>query len=222
MSTTLATPQEIILPAALVKVGEQLVSQVKEIQVTDPASYEVAVSLGRSLKDAKNARLDFFKPIKRAIDASKAAVLEREKAAIAPLDEAIRHLDSVATTWRRAEEARQECERRAAEEEARKKAEADRKREIKAALAKGDKRMAKELEKAPIVTAPVFVPPSVPAAAGARKRKVWKFTITQAAKVPREWCCPDEKAIGAFVRDHGEAAIGKIPGVEVYVEEHTL
>jgi hypothetical protein len=33
---------------------------------------------------------------------------------------------------------------------------------------------------------------------------------------------PDEKAIGEFVRENKEAAKGKIPGIEVYEDEHTI
>jgi hypothetical protein len=209
------------LPTKLITRGESLAKQALTLTVTDAASYESAALLGRQLKDEKAARLDFFKPIKRSIDASKQTVLDRERAAIAPIEKAMLHLDGVATAWRREQERIQIERQRAAEAVEAKRIEAERKALAKEALAEGNKRLAKQITAAPIVPQ-VTVESAVPQVTGVRKRTVWKFRVTNAAKVPREWCQPDEKAIGEFVREHKENAAGKIPGIEVYADEHTI
>lgn len=71
-------------------------------------------------------------------------------------------------------------------------------------------------EAAPIIVAP---PPPVAKATmteGVSTRQVWKFRIVDADAVPRQFCIPNEQAIGAFVRSMKENA--KIAGVEVYSE----
>lgn len=211
------------LPQELILAGETVLSKAMSLRVTDAETYEIATSIGKQLKDQKSARLDWFKPIKRAMDAAKSAVLDREKEAIKPLDAALLHLDSQSTGWRKQQEWLESEKRRIAEEEAREKIEAQRKADAKAAKAEGNKKLAEKILAAPIVLPPVETAPSaIPHIAGLRKRTNWKFRITKAAAVPREWCTPDEQAIGEFVRANKEAAKGKIPGVEVYEDEHTI
>jgi hypothetical protein len=53
------------------------------------------------------------------------------------------------------------------------------------------------------------------AAGSVTVRKVWKFIITDENVVPRDWCVPNEKAIGAAVK----AGIRNIPGVQIYEDE---
>ena len=45
---------------------------------------------------------------------------------------------------------------------------------------------------------------------------VWKFEITDAVQVPREFCSPDERKIREYVQREKEAA--SIPGVRIYEE----
>lgn len=224
MSTAvIEAPATAELPQELILAGETILSKAMSLRVTDAATYEIATGIGKQLKDQKAARLDFFKPIKRAIDAAKSAVLDREKEAIKPLDAALLHLDTQSTGWRKQQEWLESEKRRIAEEEARAQIEAQRKADAKAAKAEGNKKLAEKILAAPIVVPAVEVAPSViPQVAGLRRRTVWKFRVINAAKVPREWCTPDEKAIGEYVRENKEAAIGKIPGIEVYSDEHTI
>ncbi len=48
-------------------------------------------------------------------------------------------------------------------------------------------------------------------------RRLWKFEVVSASRVPSEFCRPDEVAIGKYVRDNKENA--RIPGVRVYFED---
>jgi hypothetical protein len=53
-----------------------------------------------------------------------------------------------------------------------------------------------------------------PKVEGVSLRKGWAFRIVDAAKIPRKYLVPDEKAIGGVVKALGQQA--RIPGVEVY------
>lgn len=56
----------------------------------------------------------------------------------------------------------------------------------------------------------------VPQVEGIGTRELWKFTIVNAAKIPREFLVPDEVKIGQMVRTmKGDT---NIPGVETYKE----
>jgi uncharacterized protein YdiU (UPF0061 family) len=52
---------------------------------------------------------------------------------------------------------------------------------------------------------------------GVSKVTIWRFRIVNPKLIPREFLIPDEKAIGAVVRQSREAT--SIPGIEVYPEE---
>ena len=53
--------------------------------------------------------------------------------------------------------------------------------------------------------------------AGLTVREDWKFSIVDAALIPREYLIPDEKKIGRIVRAMKDAT--NIPGVRVYAEK---
>ncbi len=223
MNTAVIETPTAELPQELVQAGKTILSKAMSLRVTDAETYAIATSIGKDLKEQKKARLDWFKPIKDAMNAAKNAVLDREKEALQPLDTALAHLDSQSTAWRKQQEWLESEKRRIAEEEARAAIEAQRKADAKAAKAEGNKKLAEKILAAPIVVPPIeMAPSSIPQVAGLHRRTVWKFRIVKPAAVPREWCTPDEKAIGEFVRTNKEAAKGKIPGIEVYEDEHTL
>ena len=110
---------------------------------------------------------------------------------------------------RRAEQARLEAEARQREEE-RKLAEA-------IAVAATDPVQADAIMEETIIVAPVILPKATPKVEGMVYREVWKFEITDAGLIPRQFMMPDEKAIGGTVRAlKGQA---NIPGVRVYSEK---
>lgn len=69
----------------------------------------------------------------------------------------------------------------------------------------------------PVSTPTIFVQKATPKVAGISYREVWKFRVTDPAKVPREYLSVDEVKIGGVVRALKNAA--QIPGVEVYREK---
>jgi hypothetical protein len=59
--------------------------------------------------------------------------------------------------------------------------------------------------------------PSTPKVSGVTSVDVYKFEVTDAAQLPREFLIPDEKAIGALVR--AKKGQIEIPGVRVWTEK---
>jgi hypothetical protein len=90
-----------------------------------------------------------------------------------------------------------------------------------AAAAKAEERGVEPPPVMPI--APTVAPPAKTVAtdSGAKVtyRKQYHFEITDAAAVPRDWCIPDEKKIGAAVRAQILTADNAPAGVRVWVTE---
>ena len=82
---------------------------------------------------------------------------------------------------------------------------------------RGDTNKAEKFEqRQAAVSAPVPAA-AAPKPAGISTRKVWKFEVTDAAKLPPEYLVPDIKKIGKVVRAlQGDT---EIPGVRVYSED---
>ncbi len=143
--------------------------------------------------------------------------------AIKTFEEAARIVEGNMLTYRRAEaNKRVEEERKAretAEAEQRRRDEQARK-DADAARAAGNVETAAQIEDEartapPIVPAVQAAPP--PTAAGVSARKIWKFEITDPAKVPREYLLVDESKIRKVVSAFKGATA--IAGVRVYEDE---
>jgi len=81
----------------------------------------------------------------------------------------------------------------------------------------GDKEGADAVMQEEVVVPSVIVQPDIPQTDGISTRKVWKFRIVDAAKIPAQFLCVDEKKLGAYARSMRETAA--VPGVEFYAEE---
>jgi hypothetical protein len=198
----------------------------RELVITDDASNAIALDLlSRVTKAGK--RIDALK--KRWLDPLNAQVkLIREDFTnmAAPAKEAEGILRQKTGTYRAevAEAHRKEVEAaRKEEERLRKLAEARQARAVERAEEKGEE----PPQPAPFV--PVIAPPeplakSVETDGGAKVtyRKVTHCEITDAAAVPREWCVPDEKRIGAAARSGVLTPDNCIAGVRVWVTEETV
>lgn len=77
---------------------------------------------------------------------------------------------------------------------------------------------AKALDDVPVVQP--TVERTAPKVSGTSVRTFWKFEIEDESKVPREYMCVDEKAIGAMVRTKKGST--SIPGVRVYSETNAV
>ena len=110
---------------------------------------------------------------------------------------------------RQAEEARQQLE-------AQKAAEAKAEEDARLLEATGDTEAAEAVRTEPVV-APVVVIAPVAKPNGIATQSIWRYRVTNANAIPREYLAIDEKKIGAVVR--AMKAATNIPGVEVYEEK---
>jgi len=140
------------------------------------------------LKAEGKARVAWFKPMKDSIAQALDSVREREKAAIAPINDAVVTLQGKLQTWLQAQEVKRKEEERRRREEAEAKAEADRKQQLfaleaaaKATASRIEKQAlrstAQSLATAPVVAAPTAPVAAAPKIAGLYERETWTAEV---------------------------------------------
>lgn len=180
-------------------------------------------AIERTIKAALTRFADEQERIRREEQrrAEEAARRERERLAEQAREAERKAREKAEAERRAAEEARRAAEAAAAAgraEEARKAAAAAAAAEARAAAteAKAAEKVEAIETRAAAVVAPI-VSREPPKVAGVATREVWKFTVTDAALVPREYCVVDEAKIRKVVAAlKGDTTI---PGVRVYAEK---
>lgn len=195
-----------------------LTQQAEAFQVTDADSYEHGAEVLRSIKSMYNTVETKRKAITSPLDQAKRQVMDLFRPFTDSLSSAERTLKKRLIGWKNEQERIAREEQRKAEEAARKERERLEKQAAKAEEA-GRTERAEVLRDRAEFTVPVAPAPATPKVSGLSDRKVWRFEIVDAAKIPREYLIPDEKRIGGVVRALKQDA--NIPGVRVY-EESTL
>lgn len=197
----------------------RLLDEARAIQVADNEDYERAAEFLRSCKQMEVRVKDFMGPlVKKAHEAHK-ALTSRLNELTKPITEAARIVGRTMGDYQ-AECERQrrlEAEMVRAQQQAAADAAAE---ELAVSLAThGDVESAEAvIAHKPVIETPV-IDSFAPKVAGTAVRTNWSFEITDAAAVPREYCIPDEKTIGALVRARkGQVSI---PGVRVFSETVT-
>lgn len=189
------------------------------VRVIDAESYEAA---GERLLDVKAYRkgvADHFDPhIKNAHRAHKALLADKKKHDQPAID-AERRIKSAMLEWRKAEDARAEAERAAAEAAARAEAEAQQLAHAAELEAAGEPEAAEAVLDAPTPVAPVAKRKAAPKVKGVSIRKVWTFEVVDAAKIPRQFLTIDESKIGQVVRAMKGEAEKLIPGIRVIAQD---
>lgn len=213
----MTTETETIMEATAARdVADAYLREAASLFVNTAEDYDEASKLRAEIKhandDAETDRKGQKEPHLREgqrIDAAFKPALEMFTSAAKVVDNKLR-------TYRTAEETR----RKAAELEAREAAEKERLRLEKQAAkaeAKGMQDTADELTRiADSIEAPAIAS-HVPKLDDMSVRVTWKFEITNADLIPREYLEIDEQAIGRVVRALKSNA--RIPGVRVYPEE---
>lgn len=209
-----------------VKEGLALVRVARSIQVLTVEDREYASETGRQIAGISKWFTNFVKPMKEAAAAAHKAICTQENSVIEPLEGAKKYLSSQIGAFdqrieneRREEEARlREKLRIEAEAEAKKQSEEQALTDAIALEAEGDSQGAAAVLNNPVpvnvYVPPVILPSVVPQTKGVVSTKNYKFRITNADLIPREYMVPDEKAIGQIVRALRDKT--KIPGIEVY------
>jgi len=169
------------------------------------------VALKKALKKLEEER----KSITRPIDESKKRVMTFFKGFTDRIQAAERDLKQV--IGRYVDE--QERKRREEALKAKKKAEAERRKLLEQAAKAREKereQRAATLEERAQMVAPPPPPPPPPKPKGVSKRVVWRFDITDPAKVPDMYRMIDEKKIASVVKALKDQT--DIPGVRVWPE----
>jgi hypothetical protein len=121
------------------------------------------------------------------------------------------------SAWDAEQERIRREEQRRLEEEARKAEEERLLAAAAAAWAAGNVEESEAIIAEPIVVTPIILAKETPKMEGGPVyRTIWKFEITDATLIPRQYLTPDEVKIGGVVRALKNQA--NIPGVRIYSE----
>ncbi len=203
-----------------------IVQQSAAIVVSNNETRELASELGRAIAGTYKRIEEWFSPMKRAAAQAHKEICNRENEALGPLAQAKLYLGQQIGRYdqeqeqlrREAERAAQEQARIAAEEAAKKLAEETAIQDAIALEAAGDTKGAEAVlsnpAPQPVYVPPVVIPRTVPKTQGVATVQNWKFRITNADLIPREYLEVDEKKIGQVVRAMKDKC--QIPGIEVY------
>lgn len=218
------------LPAEVSRKSTELTLQASLIEVIDPKTQEMASEILLAIAGMRKEIADTFKPMKDAAFKTHRTICDQERTLDTPLLEAEQTLKRaigsfVAEQKRLAAEAEAAERRRLQEEADRIAAEESQRLAIEDAVAleaegkidEAEAVLANPIPVQPVRVAPAPVVPAVAQVKGVRTTQVWKFRITDANKIPREYLVVNESAIKAVVsRTNGKI---QIPGVETYPEE---
>lgn len=191
------------------------------LQVTTPEEYTNAGNFLKTIKAAQKKVTDFFGPMKQKAFEAHKEITKQESAMVGPLRDAEQKIKSSMLTYQSQEERKRFEAERKAQEEADKKAMAERARlEREAAKLKTPELKEQRLEMAAAVVAPVVSVASViPVIQGQNIVKRWKAKVVNLDAVPREWMIVNQSALDAFARSTKGAV--KVAGVE-FVESANL
>lgn len=140
--------------------------------------YVEAAETRKAFNSLKKKITDFFTPLKRKQDEAKRALLDAEKAQLAPVERAIGAIDQGILAYQREQERQRQEEERHLREIARKQEEERRLQEAIELEADGDTEAAEEALTAPVMAPIVRLAPAVPKVAGLSSRKTWEATVT--------------------------------------------
>ncbi|MCD8294909.1 MAG: hypothetical protein LUE27_06695 [Clostridia bacterium] len=191
------------------------------IVITNDADYQEASDICSQVKTTKQNVVDYWEPIRKPAYDAYNTILKHKKDMTDPLDKAEKTLKAKMVDYNN----KMELERRIAEANARKAAQAEVDRlveEADAALKAGDTALAEQLlaeaEMYDVASTTLTVAGNKPEANGSYTTKAWTIKVTDAAKVP-------VSVNGVEIRPVDEAAVLKlvkamkgnitIPGIEI-------
>lgn len=196
---------------------EAITEQVAEIKIVDDPSFTAAEQFLKRIGEYEKAVHDELDPdIKKAHDLHKSMTGRRKKL----LDKAEAAKDIVQRAMGDYVDEMKRIEREqeiALEAQLRAERAADIEEEAAILITKGETAAAMaRLEAAETMPMPT---PKIPSLApekskGTQVRKTWHFEVTDASLLPREYLCPDQKAIKAMVNAKKDDC--SIPGVKVW------
>jgi hypothetical protein len=215
-------------PAVAATIGNDLATE--SIALADRVSVG-AIATVEDLAAAVDARAQlgamrqrvtsYFEPLKRMAHQLHKALCDKENAILKPIDTSDRMIAAAMSAYkaeqdraRRAREVEEQARVQRAQEAAALAEAAALERQGESALA------AAVVEDALTAPPPVVVEPDPIRDTGAKFRRVWKYRIVDAARVPRDFLKLDDVKIGAYVR--AMKSSGDIPGVDIYAVDEPV
>jgi len=189
---------------------EPVVIAANELQVTDDETNRIAGELLKDIKTRQRQVKDLWLEPKQEAKKAHSTICQKEKDMLEPLTRAEGIIKASISQYHiKLERERQEIQ-------AAKEAELRRiEQEAQAALETGDVEAMTEIAIKQSEVANISEA-KAERVSGVSVKKVWKFEITDANQVPREYMIVNEKAIGQVVKATNGAV--KIPGVRAYQE----
>jgi hypothetical protein len=199
------------------KKAQTALQTAQRLTISDNETFSQAGTFRDGLKAIEKEINDTFDgPISAAFKAHK-AIVAAKKTYSEPLEYALRLIKQKMIAWDEEQRRKQRLEQARLEAEAKKKAD-DEAMELAAELEKaGLNREAEEVIAEPVQVAPVVAPKLTPKIEGFSYRANWKWRVTNAALIPREYLTTDDLKISGIVRAMKKAT--NIPGIEVYEEK---
>ncbi len=208
---------------------QPIVARATQVTISDQASRNAAIELGKEIVSGRKKVTEFFKPLKQAQDRAKKAILDREKELLEPLQQAEDAVKRTIIAFDRAQEEIRRKEQARLQAEADAKAAAERERALKAAekLKTDDLREQRIAEAETIVAPTVVVAPAVVKSKGEATVKRWKARVVNFKQLVIVAAQGNPMALALL--EFNQTAANKqatatkdnliIPGVEFYAEE---
>lgn len=195
--------------------SRSLARAVADFRITNTADYELAGSYLTRLKAVAKSLEERRRTMTRPLDEARAAIMAFFRDPLERLSVAELGLKDSIAAYQRAQREAAERATREAELAAAKEREKLERRAARAAE-RGHEAKAAELASQAAVVVPPLMRPELPKLSGVASREVWKYRITDFARLPDAYKREDDKKIGGVVRAlKGDT---NIPGVEVWVE----
>jgi hypothetical protein len=194
--------------------------------IQTPEDYILAGNLTLAINDFRKEIVAHFKKKKADVDVVKKSILDEERVALAPLDNALSHVEPLIASYLR-EERRKKAEAEAkAQEEARKRAEEELLARAKKAEDAGNQEAARAILEEPVVLKAVGRVAPIPSVRGIATVEVWKFRVTDFPALVKAVASGDAPmecltADTVFLTKEAKACKGAspYPGVQFYSED---
>jgi hypothetical protein len=192
----------------------------KDVAIVDQRSYDRAAEMLVGIKALRRQVDASYNPVIEAAHRSHKAAIAAKKKVEAPLERAETILRTAISSWMREQERlRLEVEQKAREEQARLEQEVRLARAAEAESLGAPEEVISEILDRRTEMPPPVVAQTFDKAEGISSRAVWKWEVTDAGKIPREYLSVNEVKINGVVR--AMEAATEIPGIRVY-QDSTL
>lgn len=196
-----------------------VVQQAQALEISDAAGFEAAGAfLTKVLKPTLKKIEATWRPMQRAADANKKAILDQRRELENPVLEAERITKAAMGDWTMEERRIAAAAERERQAEARRIAEEEKLAAAAHLEDQGHAEAAEERLEAPTVPVMATPAPEPAKAKGVSARTVWKHRTIDEAAVNRAFLTVDEKKIAATVKQLGADAVAIVGGIEVFEE----